>query len=165
MSKILKPLLVTFLLVILGSSLYPYLEIYNTSPNLILILVLIFSILRDYKKNLFWIIFGGLFLDIFSFENPLGLSIFGLLLAGYLASFLRQNIFQKISLSSISLIGVSVILVYKLFIIFSLKLISISTCFNFGQIATEIVYSLAVLIPLFYLLNHFLKNKKTAIFK
>lgn len=158
--NLLLSIIIIFLLIIFQSSLYPYLKIYNAFPNLILILVLILSILRGYKKSLIWIIFGGFLLDIYSFNNPIGTSILGLLLVGYLAYFFSQNTFKKNSVFSIILIGIGGTLIYRLFLVLILIIANINFQLTFSQLISQILYNLVILVPLFYLLKHFLRKRK-----
>ena len=153
--KLLLSIIIIFLLVILQSSLYPYLKVYNVFPNLILILVLILSILKGSKKSLVWVLFGGFLLDVYSFNNPFGTSILGLLLVSYLAYFFSQNIFKKTSIFSVILIGIGGTLIYKLFIILVLLIVGISFQFTFTQLIFQIFYNLVILVPLFYLIKKF----------
>ena len=155
--KLLLSIIIIFLLVILQSSLYPYLKVYNAFPNLILILVLILSILKGHKKSLVWVLFGGFLLDIYSFNNPFGASILSLLLVSYLAYFFSQNIFKKTSIFSVVLIGIGGTLIYKLFIILVLLIVGISFQFTFSQLIFQIIYNTVILIPLFYLIKSRIK--------
>jgi len=156
--KFILSLIIIFILVILQSCLYPYLEIKDAFPNLILIIVLILSILRPYKKNLVWIIAGGFFLDIFSFNNPIGISILGLLLIGYLANFLSHTIFKKPSIFSAILIGIGGILIYRFILILTLLITGTSFQLSFSRIIFQFIYNLIILAPLFYLVKRFKKN-------
>lgn len=151
--KYILSLIIIFLLIIFQAALAPYLKIYSAFPNLILILVLVLSILQGYKKTLIWIIFGGLLLDIYSFNNPIGTSILGLLLVGYLAHFFSQNIFKKTSVFSVILIGLGGTLIYRIVLILILLIASINFQFSFVQLISQIVYNLVILIPLFYLIK------------
>lgn len=160
--RFLLSIIIIFFLVILQSSLYFHLEVNDAFPNLILILVLIISILRGYKKNLVWIIVGGFLLDVYSFNNPIGTSILGLFLVSYLAYFFSQNIFKKTSIFSVILIGIGGTLIYKLFL--TLVLLIAGTSFQpassaggfaFIQLISQIIYNLVILTPLFYLIKKF----------
>lgn len=153
--KLLLSIIIIILLVILQSSLYPYLKVYNVFPNLILILVLILSILKGSKKSLVWVLFGGFLLDVYSFNNPFGTSILGLLLVSYLAYFFSQNIFKKTSIFSVILIGIGGTLIYKLFIILVLLIVGIGFQFSYSQLIFQIFYNLVILVPLFYLIKKF----------
>ncbi len=151
-------IIIIFCLIIFQSSLYPYLKIYNAFPNLILITVIILSILKGLKKDLIWIIIGGLLLDIFSFNNPIGTSILGLLFAGYLAYFFSQNIFKKTSIFSVVIISICGTLIYEIFVILILLIGGIDFQFGFIQIISQVIYNLIVLVPLFYLTKKFIRQ-------
>ena len=157
-------LIIIFLVAVVQSSFYPFLEINDLFPNLILIITLILTLLSRKKEVFIWIIFGGLCLDIFSFNNFLGLSVAALFLVYLSALFLKENIFQSLTVGSILLIGIINIFINRFFLVLILKTIGQEPILNFGQIISEIIYSLIVLLPLFYGLKHILKNKKTAIF-
>lgn len=157
--KFVLSLIIIFFLIILQSSLYPYLKVNNAFPNLILILVLILSILKGYKKSLVWIIFGGFLLDVFSFNNPIGTSILSLLLVSYLAYFFSQNIFKKTSIFSIILIGIGGTLIYRVILILILLITGTSLQFTFSQLISQVIYNSAIMVPLFYLLKYFLRKR------
>lgn len=148
-------IVIIFVLIILQWSLYPYLAIYGAFPNLILIMVIILSILRGYKKNLIWVMFGGLFLDIFSLNNLLGISIAGLFSISYLIYFLSQTIFRKTNIFSIILFGISGTLIYKFFLILVFLITKTSFELSFSQVLSQIIYNTVLLIPLFYLIKKF----------
>jgi len=158
MVKFVLSIIIIFLLIIFQVSLYPYFKIHNAFPNLVLILILILSILKGYKKTLIWVIFGGFLLDIFSFNNPIGASILGLFLVSYLAYFFSQNIFKKTSIFSVILFAIGGTLIYRLFLILVLLIAGINFQFTFIQLISQVVYNLVLIIPLFYLLKHFLKK-------
>ncbi len=151
--KILLPIIIIFCLIILQSSLYPYLKVFNAFPNLILIMVIILSILEGWKKSLIWVIFGGLLLDIFSFNNPIGASVLGLFIVSYLTNFVSQNIFKKTSFFSIILISAGSTLVYGFFIILVLAIGRLNFQFSVVQMISQMIYNTALLIPIFYLIK------------
>lgn len=153
--KLILSLVIIFILILLQSVLYPHLEIYSAFPNLIVILVLILSILKGYKNSLVWVVFGGFLLDIYSFNNPIGTSILGLLLVGYLAYFFSQNIFKKTSIFSIILIGIGGTLIYRLLLVLILLIAGVNFQLSFLQLISQIIYNLVILIPLFYLIKRF----------
>lgn len=153
--KFVLSIIIIFLLILLQSSLYPYLKIYNAFPNLILILTLILSILGGYKKSLIWVIFGGLLLDIYSFNNPIGISILGLFLISYLAYFFRQNIFKKADILLMISVGVGGTLIYGLFLMSALLIVGVNFRFTITQLISQIIYNLIIFIPLFFLIKKF----------
>ena len=153
--KFILSIVIIFILIILQWSLFPYLAVYGAFPNLILIVVVILSILRGYKKNLIWVMFGGLFLDIFSFNNLLGVSIAGLFLISYLIYFLSQTTLRKTNIFSIILFGIGATLIYKFFLILVFLITKSSFELSFSQTLAQIIYNLVLLIPIFYLIKKF----------
>ena len=153
--KFILSIVIIFILIILQWSLFPYLAVYGAFPNLILIMVVILSILRGYKKNLIWVMFGGLFLDIFSFNNLLGVSIAGLFLISYLIYFLSQTTLRKTNIFSIILFGIGATLIYKFFLILVFLITKSSFELSFSQTLAQIIYNLVLLIPIFYLIKKF----------
>lgn len=151
--KLILSLVIIFILVIFQSCFYPYLEIKDAFPNLILIIILILSILRSYKKNLVWIIAGGFFLDIFSFNNFLGVSVVGLFLISYLIYFLSQTTLRKTNIFSVILFGIGATLIYKFFLILVFLITKTSFELSFIQTISQVIYNLIILIPLFYLIK------------
>lgn len=154
--KFILSIIIIFILVILQSSLYPYLAICGAFPSLILILVIILSILKGYKKSLIWVIFGGFFSDVFSFINPIGVSIVILFLISYLTYFLSRNVFKKTNVFSVILLGIGTALIYKFFLILVFLITGASFQLSFIQTIFQIVYNLFLLIPLFYLIKRFI---------
>ena len=153
MIKIILALIISFILILLQSSLCPYLGICNAFPNLILLLILVSSISQGHKKTLVWVIFGGFFLDVFSFNNPIGTSILVLFLISYLVSFLSQNIFKRASIFSMILFGIGGTLIYRFLLILILLITGLDFQLSFSQLISQIVYNTALLIPLFYSLK------------
>lgn len=153
--KFIFSVIIIFFLIIIQSSLYPYLQINNAFPDLILIVVLTLSILQGYKKHIVWPLIGGFFLDIFSFKNPIGASILGLLIVSCLSYFLSQNLFKKSSPISIIIIGTGGILFYRFFIDLILLISGTNFQFSLIQLTTQIAYDVVVLVPLFYLIKKF----------
>ncbi len=151
--KFLLQIIIILALIVFQVSVYPYFHIYNAFPNLILVIILIISILKGYKQGLLWIIFGGFLLDIYSYNNPVGISILALLLIAYLSAKLSQNIFQKNSIYSIIIIGIEGTLIYQLLIVLTLAVIGVEFQFGFFQVLFQVIYNLIILIPLFWLIK------------
>jgi len=142
-----------FLLIIVQSSVFRHLEICNAYPNLILILVLALSVSKDWKNNWIWIIFGGFMLDIFSFNNPIGISILGLFLISYLANFFSHNIFKKTNVFFVILIGIGGTLIYRIVLVLTFLILGITFELSLIQISFQLVYNIIVLVPMFYLIK------------
>jgi len=151
--KIIISFATIFLLIIVQSSVFGHLEICNAYPNLILILVLALSVSKDWKNNWIWIIFGGFMLDIFSFNNPIGISILGLFLINYLANFFSHNIFKKTNVFFVILIGIGGTLIYRIVLVLTFLILGITFELSLIQISFQLVYNIVILVPTFYLIK------------
>jgi len=141
------------ILIFIQASLFPYFQIFNAFPNLILIGVLIISILKNYKKSLIWIFLGGWLLDIYSFNNPLGISILSLLCISYFANFLTTNIFKKFNFLSLVLICTGCSLFYRVSLALGCLLNTGEIRIDLIQVFVQIIYNLVVFLPIFYLIR------------
>jgi len=157
--KLFLKIIIILLLVLLQISFAPYFSINSAFPNLVLIFVLSLTMLTKQKNILFWIILGGIFTDISSFNNPIGVSIIGLFTASYVVYFLTQNILKETNIFSLILICIIGTLIYGLILILALAVFRISFQFSFTQILSQIIYNTLTFIPVFYLLKHFIKMK------
>ena len=151
--KIILTIIFILILLFLQIGVFPHLSIAGSFPNLILLAILGLSVLQGWKKNLVWIIIGGLFLDFYSLHSVLGISIVGLLLAGYLAYFLSQNIFKGVSFWSLILVFLISIFVYNLSLIILFGVFGISFDLGFLSFIVGLVYNLIFALPVFYLLK------------
>jgi len=145
-------LIIIFILALLflQIGIFPHIAILESFPNLILLSILSLSILQGWKKTLVWIIVGGLFLDFYSLNNVLGISVVSLLIASYLAYFLSQNIFKKTSFFSLVLIFLVAIFLYNILLIIFFKIFAISFDFQFLSFIIAIIYNLIFVLPIFY---------------
>lgn len=147
--------IIIFILVLLflQIGIFPHLAIVGSFPNLILLTILSLSILQGWKKTLVWIIVGGLFLDFYSLNNVLGISVVSLLLASYLAYFLSQNLFKKTSFFSLILIFLITIFLYNILLIIFFKIFAVTFDFRFLSFIIAIIYNLIFALPVFYLVK------------
>jgi len=143
------------LLLFLQTGIFPHLKIVGVFPNLILLSILGLSVVRGWKKTLPWIIAGGLFLDFYSLNNFLGLSVISLLIVSCLVSFLGQRFFKEKNLLSLILVFTISIIIYSLILIILYKIFSISFDFIFLGFLFSIFYNLFFAIPIFYLLKKY----------
>lgn len=147
--------IIVFILVLLflQIGIFPHIRIAGVFPNLIILSILSLIILEGWKKNLVWIIVGGLFLDFYSLNTTIGFSVVSLLIAGYLAYFLSQNIFKKVNIASLLLIFLISIFLYNLiFLIFS--------DLRFSSFVMGIIYNLIFALPVFYVVKKIQSKKK-----
>jgi rod shape-determining protein MreD len=128
----------------------PHLSILGAYPNLILVSISALSILQGWKKTLPWIIVGGLFLDFYSLNNILGVSIIGLLITSYLSYILSQSTFKKTTFFSLTSVFLIVVFVYNAFLMLFWKVFDIHIDFKFFGFVFGIVYNLIFALPIFY---------------
>jgi rod shape-determining protein MreD len=83
------PLLLTVAL--LQATALPALEILSVKPELMLLMVLAWSLLRGVEEGLVWAFVGGLMLDLFS-GGPVGASALALLVVSFLSGLTRGSV-------------------------------------------------------------------------
>lgn len=157
--KLFLNIIVIFLLVLLQFSFAPYFSVNNAFPNFILICVLTLTMLMGQKNALSWIIFGGIFMDISSLNNPIGVSVVGLFVGSYVVYFLTKNIFKETNILSLILICIIGTIIYGLILVLALAAFGVCFQFSIGQTLSQIIYNTVIFIPVFYLLRHFIKLK------
>ena len=148
--KIVWIIIFILILLFLQVGIFPHLSIAGIFPNLILLVILSLSIIQGWKKTLPWIIAGGLFLDFYSLNNVLGVSVISLFIVGYLTYFLSQNVFKKTSAFSLILNFIIAIFVYQILLIVLFTIFSITFDFRFLSFIVGIVYNLVLALPIFY---------------
>lgn len=148
------------ILLFLQIGIFPHLRIAGSFPNLILLSILGLSILQGWKKTLPWIIAGGLFLDFYSLNNFLGISVVSLLIVSYLAYSLSQNVFKKANIQSLLLTFLISIFVYNFLLIVLFKVFVIALDYRFLNFIAGILYNLIFALPIFYSIKCLAKNTK-----
>ena len=114
-------ILIFFLAVIIQTSLLPFINIYGVKPNLVLILLLIWAIAKEFKNIWGLIILAGLFLDLFS-GLFFGVSMLSLLVTFFLLIWLVKNLFGQINFGILTALIVIATLVYNLLLLALTKL-------------------------------------------
>lgn len=147
--KIIYIIFFIIILLFLQIGILPHLKILGVFPNLIIISILSLSILKEWKKNFVWIIIAGLFLDVYSLNNIIGVSIISLLGAGILVYFLNQNTFKKANILSLIITFLIGILA---FYILSL-ILSLIFSFSFTFSIVLILYNLILSLPIFWIMK------------
>ncbi|MFH1308925.1 MAG: rod shape-determining protein MreD [Patescibacteria group bacterium] len=147
--KIIYIIFFIIILLFLQIGILPHLKILGVFPNLIIISILSLSILKEWKKNFVWIIIAGLFLDVYSLNNIIGVSIISLLGAGILVYFLNQNTFKKANILSLIITFLIGILA---FYILSL-ILSLVFSFSFTFSIVLVIYNLILSLPVFWVMK------------
>ena len=98
------------IIAIVQSSVLARLDATAVHPNLMLLTVMAWSLLRGSREGLVWGFAGGLALDLLS-GGPLGLNAFLLTLAGYASGFGEARVFRgNALLPALIIVGVTVAL-------------------------------------------------------
>lgn len=85
--------LLFFALLILQVSFVPHFSVFNVYPNILLIAILVFAIMRHSNQALLLALFFGLALDIFS-SRPFGIYALIFVVLAWLIQFIGKNIFK-----------------------------------------------------------------------
>lgn len=75
------------------STVMPYLRIFGVMPNLMLIAVVAWTLLRGPGEGIVWGFVGGIFMDLFS-RAALGVSALALVIVSYLSSFAERTLYR-----------------------------------------------------------------------
>jgi rod shape-determining protein MreD len=97
------------MLALLQSTILPYTAILSVWPNLMLLVVVSWTLLRGLSEGLVWAFVGGLWLDLLS-GGPFGVSALALVLVASLVSLLEASLFREhIVLVMLIVVGASLL--------------------------------------------------------
>ena len=82
------------ILAILQSTLLPRFPLLNVHPDLVLLTVMSWALLRGMTEGLTWAFIGGIWIDLLS-GGPFGLSPLTLVITAFLVSLLESGLFQE----------------------------------------------------------------------
>lgn len=136
-------------LLFLQIGILPHLRIAGVYPNMIFLAVIGLAITMGWKKNLGWIIVSGLFLDFYSLQNILGISVFFLLLSCLFSRFLNKKILKEENKLSLILI----FLISSLF--YELLLFIIGSDLSLSSMIVKIIYNSVLALPIFYIIKSY----------
>ncbi len=144
---------------LLQSTLAPYLAVGRVKPDLMLVVVVTWSVLRGAGEGVLWGFIGGLLLDLLS-GGPFGVSIVSLMLASYLTGVGEINLFR----TNILLPVVTVILATAVYYLVSFLLLqTLGRPVTLGaaalQISSVAVVLNVALTAVFYLPLRWLSHK------
>ena len=139
---------IMFSLALLQTTVMPHITVLGVHPDLVLMAVVAWSVLRGSKEGMVWALIGGVVMDLFS-AAPFGISTLTLLIVGF-ASGLGQASFFRIDLLVPIVIIVPATLVYQLCIAGLLSLLTGAAGWGtrFGQIVlpTILVNSVGMIV-------------------
>lgn len=92
MNKIIVFLLF-FTLLILQVAFVPHFSVFNVYPNILLVAILVFAIMRHNNRVLLFALFFGFALDIFS-SRPFGIYALNFVVLAWLIQFIGKNVFR-----------------------------------------------------------------------
>ncbi|MFH1461047.1 MAG: rod shape-determining protein MreD [Patescibacteria group bacterium] len=131
------------LAVMLQTTLAGFLTFQGAGPNLILVLVLILIIARDFKKFWWVVVLGGFFLDLLT-GLPFGLVSLSLIATAYLVDWFKSNVFSSVKFWIAAVLITLGSLVYQLLLFILARAFRTTGLFDFKYLLIEIVYNLLV---------------------
>jgi rod shape-determining protein MreD len=140
------------ILALLQSTLLPHVQVLGVQPDLVLLVIVAWSLLRGAEEGMLWALTGGLALDILS-SARLGTNTLPLLLIGFLAGLWQRGLVRQEVLVPFLAIPVATI-VYQSAIVALLKLLgwpgTWSASIRHSILPTALVNTL--LMPVVYVL-------------
>jgi rod shape-determining protein MreD len=113
--------IILFCLAVLQTTVMPRVTVMGVHPNLVLMAVTSWSLLRGAEEGMLWALVGGLAMDLFS-GAPLGVCALALLAVSFLSGLGERNVFRLELLIPILAIPVAT-LVYQLIVLGLLALL------------------------------------------
>lgn len=101
---------------VLEAGLLPHLRVFGGQPDLIVILVIVWSALDVDREGLAWAFIGGLFVDLFS-GVPMGVSSVALLPVAYLVTLTESNFYRNNLLLTLPLAAAGAAVYHVLYLI------------------------------------------------
>jgi len=160
--KLFLTILILLLAVILQTTLVPFLAFVGVSPNLVLVLLLFWVILRSFKKVWIGVLLTGLFLDFFS-GLPFGLISLSLVGTAFLIDWFNRNIFSMVKFWVVAVLIILGTLIYNLLFIGLAKMFILAGAsqvipwYSIESFVTwlfrmtiEILYNLLIAVIFFY---------------
>lgn len=146
-----KTFLIIFTLLvglILQTTLAPRLAIDSVAPNLLLVIILFWVVLADFRKIWWLIILAGLVWDLFS-GLPFGLINLSLMITSALIDWFKRSIFSFTRwwvLASLMILGT---LIYNLLFFVLSRLFESNLALDFKKLLIEAIYNLVLIVILY----------------
>lgn len=138
--------------VMLEGSLLPQLRVQGGQPDLVLLIVISWSLLSRNVEGLAWAFAGGLLLDLFS-GAPLGVSSVGLVMAAYVAGLGKGQVtYKNVVLPPVmALVGTAIFHVTTLVLLVALGLYPPTWADSLRYVTLpSAVFNLALVFPVFW---------------
>jgi rod shape-determining protein MreD len=163
MSEAIKIIIFILIVLFFQIGILPHLAIFETYPNIILGSLVSFGILKGFKKSIVWAIAAGLFLDFYSLNSVIGISVVCLLFCSYFSFFLSQNVFKKSTLSSIISVFALTLVFYDLLFLTLRGVFGFGFQFDILTFLINVAYNTIFAIPVFYLIKKIYAGKPNKI--
>jgi rod shape-determining protein MreD len=144
------------IIAVFQSTLLPHLRIWGVFPNLMLVVVVSWSLLRGADQGLVWAFVGGALIDVLS-GGPMGVATLSLMAVAFLAGIGEVNIFRTHVALPLAAVLLSTLL-YGLLILLALQLTGQTVDWT-GSMMSAILPSAVVntlLTPVIYVTIHWL---------
>jgi rod shape-determining protein MreD len=143
---------IMFSLGLLQSTVLPRITLLGVHPDLVLLAVAAWSLVRGSEEGMLWALVGGVVMDLFS-AAPFGVCTLSLLIVGFAAGLGQANMLRLELLVPIVVI-VPATLVYQLSLAGLLSLLTGATGWGtrFGQIIMPSILINSICMPFVYLL-------------
>ena len=154
MASKIRIIVIIFLAVILETSFFPALFAGRIVPDIVLVLIILWSSRKKFEDIWLWAILGGFILDIAIF-GKIGINAFSFVIISFLASFLKERFFiaQRSGSFAIALTLVAGGTILNWILINFLNNFLVS--FSLGLLAMKIASNLAVAIFMYFLIARF----------
>jgi len=145
-------ILIFILAIILQVSAAPFLVVFNTGPNLILILILTLVVLKTFEKTWWMVVLTGFLIELFS-GLPFGLISLSLIGSVYLIDWLNRNVFSTTNFWTMISLIILGSLIYSILIIILAILFQIDLILNLQHLFIQLLYNLIMAIIFLYALK------------
>ncbi|MBU2472595.1 hypothetical protein KKE74_01015 [Patescibacteria group bacterium] len=142
-------ILIFILAIILQVSAAPFLVVFNTGPNLILILILTLVVLKTFERIWWIVVLIGFLIELFS-GLPFGLISLSLIGSVYSIDWLNRNVFSTTNFWAMISLIVLGSLIYSILIIILAILFQIDLILNLQHLFIELSYNLIMAIIFLY---------------
>lgn len=142
-------ILIFILAIILQVSAAPFLVVFNTGPNLILILILTLVVLKTFERTWWIIVLTGFLIELFS-GLPFGLISLSLIGSVYSIDWLNRNVFSTTNFWTMISLIIFGSLIYSILIIILAILFQIDLILNLQHLFIELLYNLIMAIIFLY---------------